>query len=102
MEQFRDKCLLSYAKDYEGMLYQKNYLTRVLLDGQADPNDTAARHAMYETITKAMSATLMNHNKVFFISLINAMKEALSMTATQPRGPAYPNHNEDLTPLIPC
>lgn len=47
-QQYQDKCLMSYAKDLQGNVYQKNYLPRVLLDGQPDPNDVAARNAMYE------------------------------------------------------
>lgn len=85
--------LIVICKHHEGKIYQRNYLPRVLLDGQSDPNEVAARHSMYETITRAMSATLANHNEIFLTSLTNAMKEALSMAATQPKGPAYPNHN---------
>jgi hypothetical protein len=73
-KQFQDKCLLSYAKDHEGKIYQKNYFPRVLLDGQTDPNDVAARDAIYETISRAMSTTFANHNAVFLRSLTNAMK----------------------------
>jgi hypothetical protein len=51
MQQFKDKCMLSYDKDHEGKIYQKTYLPRVLLDGHPDPNDVVARQAMYETIT---------------------------------------------------
>jgi hypothetical protein len=91
-KQFQDKCLLSYAKDHEGKVYQKNYLPRVLLDGQTDPNDVAARNAMYETISRAISTTLANHNEVFLRSLTNAMKEALNQN-TGPRGPVYSNQN---------
>jgi hypothetical protein len=32
-KQFQDKCLLSYAKDHKGKVYQKTYLPRVLLNG---------------------------------------------------------------------
>jgi multimeric flavodoxin WrbA len=64
----------------------------VLLDGQLDPNDTAARHAMYETVTQAMSTTLANHNDVFLASLSNSLKESLG-AGVQSRGPAYSNHN---------
>jgi hypothetical protein len=77
-KQFQDKCLLSYAKYHEGKVYQKTYLPRVLLDGQPDPNDVAAHNAMYETISRAMSATLANHNEVFLRSLTIVMKEALN------------------------
>jgi hypothetical protein len=92
MQQFKDKCMLSYAKDHEGKIYQKTYLPRVLLDGQPDPNDTAARHAMYETITRAMSTTLANHNDVFLASLTNSLKESLGV-GIQSQGPSYSNHN---------
>jgi hypothetical protein len=92
MQQFKDKCMLSYAKDHEGRIYQKTYLPRVLLDGQPDPNDGVARHAMYDTITRAMSTTLANHNDLFLASLTNSLKESLG-TCVQSRGPAYSNHN---------
>jgi hypothetical protein len=84
--------MLSYAKDQEGKIYQKTYLPRVLLDRQPDPNDTASRHAMYETITRAMSTTLDNHNDVFLASLTNSLKESLG-AGMQSQGPAYSNHN---------
>jgi hypothetical protein len=92
MQQFKDKCMLSYAKDHEAEIYQKTYLPRVLLDGQPDPNDTIARHAMYETINQAMSTMLVNHNDVFLASLTNSLKESLG-AGIQSRGPAYSNHN---------
>jgi hypothetical protein len=95
MQQFKDKCMLSYAKDHEGKIYQKTYLSRMLLDGQPDPNNIAARHAMYETITRAMSTTLANHNDVFLESLTNSLKESLGV-GIQSRGPAYSNHNTSL------
>jgi hypothetical protein len=47
---------------------------------------------MYETISRAMSATLANHNEVFLRSLTNFMKEALNQSAG-PGGPVYSNHN---------
>jgi hypothetical protein len=92
MQQFKDKCMLSFAKDHEGRIYQKTYLPRVLLNRQPDPNDAAARHAMYDTITRAMSTTLANHNDIFLASLTNSLKESLG-TCVQSRGPAYSNHN---------
>jgi hypothetical protein len=92
MQQFKDKCMLSYAKDHEEKIYQKTYLPRVLLDGQPDPNDAAARHAMYETITRAMSTTLADHNDIFLASLTNSLNESLG-AGVQSRGPAYSNHN---------
>lgn len=91
-EQFKEKCLLSYAKDQDGNVYQKQFLPRVLLEGQADPNDVAARNAMHETISRAMSTTLLNHNDTFLSRLTNAMKEALNAN-TGFRGPAYSNKN---------
>ena len=70
VQQFQDKCLLSYARDHEGKIYQKTYLPRVLLDGQPDPNDVAARNAMYDTISRAMSATLQSHNEIFLRQML--------------------------------
>jgi hypothetical protein len=108
MQQFKDKCMLSYAKDHEGKIYQKTYLPRVLLDGQLDPNDTTACQAMFETITRAMSIMLVNHNDIFLVSLTNSLKESLG-TGIQSRGPAYSNHNTGprrndamITNVTPC
>jgi hypothetical protein len=47
---------------------------------------------MYETITRAMSTTLANHNDIFLVSLTNSLKESLG-TGVQSRGPTYSNHN---------
>jgi len=43
---------------------------------------------MYKTISKAMAATLTNHNEVLLNGITNAIKEAFSMDI-QNRGPTY-------------
>ena len=60
------------------------------MDGKIDLSISIQHNAMYETISKAMSATLMNHNKTFINSISNAIKEAFNLSPER-RGPVYPN-----------
>jgi hypothetical protein len=43
---------------------------------------------MYETINKAMTSTLANHNEIFLNGITNTIKEAFSLDI-QKRGPTY-------------
>jgi hypothetical protein len=43
---------------------------------------------MYETISKAMAATLTNHNEILLNGITNGIKEAFNLDI-QNRGPTY-------------
>ena len=60
------------------------------MDGKIDLSISIQHNAMYDTISKAMSATLMNHNETFIHSISNAIKEAFNLSPKR-RGPVYPN-----------
>ena len=64
------------------------------MDGEIDPSIIIQNNAMYETISKAMSATLMNHNETFINSISNAIKEAFNLSPER-RDPVYPNSTGD-------
>jgi hypothetical protein len=71
MEEFREKCLLSYSRTCD-LVIQKTPLPSVLLHGQSE--DVEARttaHLVYKTIHEAFT----NHNKVLADTIGNVLKE---------------------------
>jgi hypothetical protein len=58
------------------------------MEGEHDPSVQIQHNAMYETISKAMEATLANHNEVLLNGITNAIKEAFSLDIHN-RGPTY-------------
>ena len=60
------------------------------MDGEIDLSISIQHIAMYETISKAMSVTLINDNERFINNISNAIKEAFNLSPER-RGPVYPN-----------
>lgn len=91
VQQYQDKCLLSFTKNHDKKVIQKTMLPRTILDGQKHPNDAIERAAMAKTISRAMVTTLANHNEVFLRTLTNVLKETMYGALINQTGPAYFN-----------
>jgi hypothetical protein len=73
IHEYELKLLLSYGRTRNNKVFQKTKFPRTLLDGLRDPDVVNAQHEMSETIGRAMSETLNNHNQVFINSLTKRM-----------------------------
>jgi hypothetical protein len=70
IEEFREKCLLSYSRTHDSVV-QKTPLPSILLHGQSE--DVEARttaHLVHKTVLEAFT----NHNKVLANTIDNVFK----------------------------
>ena len=65
IEEFQNKCLLSYTKTHDNKVVQKYPLPRVLLHGQSDIDEAEDRHFFIEAVNKSVHDAILNHNIVF-------------------------------------
>jgi len=70
VNQYQEKCLLSFSKNRDTKVYLTTLFPRVILEGEHDPNVQIQHNAMYKTISKAMAATLANHNEVLLNGIV--------------------------------
>jgi hypothetical protein len=97
MQEYKAKLLLSYGCTHDNKVFQKTKFPRTLLDGQRDPDAVNAQHEMSETIGRAMSDTLTNHNRVFINTLKNTLGEVMQGRPFVPIGPSYDNQITETT-----
>jgi hypothetical protein len=88
MNQYQEKCLLSFSRTMDKKVYQKTLFLRIILEGEHDPTVQIQHQAMSETISKATVSTLANHNEILLNSITNVIKEAFSLDI-QNREPTY-------------
>ena len=75
MEEFQNKCLLSYTKTCDNTIVQKYPLPRVLLHGQTYADEAEDRRFFVEAVNKSVHDAMSNHNEVFLNTFHNTMKE---------------------------
>ena len=75
IEEFQNKCLLSYTKTHDNTIVQKYPLPRVLLHGQTDADEAEDGRFFVEVINKSIHDAILNYNKVFLNTFHNTMKE---------------------------
>ena len=91
IEEFQNKCLLSYIKTRDNIIVQKYPVPRVLLHGQTDAYETEDKHFFMEGINKFVHDALSNHNEIFLNTFHNTMKEVFHGFPVRQVGPAYYN-----------
>ena len=77
IEEFQNKCLLSYTKTRDNKIIQKYPLPRVMLHGQTDTAEAEDRHFFTEVVDKSIRDAISSHNEAFLDTFHNAMKEAI-------------------------
>ena len=77
IEEFQNKCLLSYTKTRDNTIVQKFLLPRVLLHGQTDTNEAEDRRFFKEIMDKSICDAMSSHNEALLDTFHNAMKEAI-------------------------
>ena len=91
IEEFQNKCLLSYTKTRDNTIVQKYPLPRVLLHRQTDADETEDRCFFMEAINKSIHDAISNHNEVFLNIFHNTMKEVFHGFLVDQVGPTYYN-----------
>jgi hypothetical protein len=91
IEEFQNKCLLSYAKTRDNKVIQKYLLPRVLMHGQLDIDEADDRHFFVDTVNKSIHNVMLNHNTTFLNTFHNTMKEVFYGFPLDQVGPAYYN-----------
>ena len=91
IEEFQNKCLLSYTKTCDNKVVQKYPLPRVLLHGQSDTNEAEDRRFFIEVVNKYVHDAILDHNIVFLNTFHNTMKEMFHGYPIDQVGPVYYN-----------
>ena len=91
IEEFQNKCLLSYTKIRGNKVVQKYPLLRVLMHGQSDTDKADDRHFFVEAVNKSVYDAMLNHNTTFLNKFHNTMKEVFHGFPLDQVGPAYYN-----------
>ena len=74
IEEFQNKCLLSYTKTRDNKVVKKYPLPRVLMHVQSDIDKADDRRFFVEAVDKSVHDAMLNHNTTFF-TFHNTMKE---------------------------
>jgi hypothetical protein len=93
VEQFQQKCMLSFSKNRSGVLFLKTDMPRVLMPGETDVTAAAEKQEAYEMIQRSVEHIMDKHNTAFLnmfrqmmISVFGpGMEKVLSRSS--PQGP---------------
>jgi hypothetical protein len=77
IEEFQNKCLLSYTKTRDNTIIQKFPLQRVLLHGQTDIVEAEDRRFFTKIIDKSIRDAISSHNEAFLDTFHNTTKKAI-------------------------
>ena len=75
IEEFQNKCLLSYTKTHDNKVIQKYALPRVLMHVQSDTDEADDRRFFVDAVNKSINDAMLNHNTTFLNTFHNTMKE---------------------------
>jgi hypothetical protein len=73
VDQFQQKCLLSFKKNRSGVPYLKNEMPRVLLPGESDATSQQEKEECARVFQESADYMLSKHNKAFLGSLQQMM-----------------------------
>ena len=91
IEEFQNKCLLSYTKTRDNKVIQKYSLPRVLMHGQLDTDEADDRHFFVKAVNKSVHDVMLNHNIDFLNTFHNTIKKVFHRFPLDQVGPAYYN-----------
>ena len=77
IEEFQNKCLLSYYKTRDNTIVQKFLVPWVLLHGQTDTTGDEDRRFFKEVADKFVHDAISSHNETFIDIFHNAMREVI-------------------------
>ena len=91
IEEFQNKCLLSYTKTHDNKVVQKYPLPRVLIHEQSDTDEADDRCFFVDAVNKYVHDVMLNHNTAFLNTFHNTMKEVFHGYPIDQIGLAYYN-----------
>jgi len=91
IEEFQNKCLLSYTKICDNKVVQKYPLPRVLIYEQLDIDEADDRRFFVDAVNKSVHFVMLNHNTTFLNAFHNTMKEVFHGYPIDQIEPAYYN-----------
>jgi hypothetical protein len=97
VEQFQQKCLLSFSKNRSGVPFLRTDMPRVLIPGETDATAAAEKQEAFDMIRKTMEDIMARHNTAFLNSFRQMMVSVFGpgmdkvLSRTSPQGP---NGNE--------
>jgi fumarylacetoacetate (FAA) hydrolase family protein len=73
MEQFQQKCLMSFSKNRSGVPFLKSDMPRVLMPGETDATTAAENQEAFGMIQQTMEEIMARHNTAFLSSIRQMM-----------------------------
>jgi hypothetical protein len=73
IDQFQQKCLLSFSKNRSGVPYLKSDMPRVLLLGDLDTTSTEEKHEVFRMVQRTLEDIMARHNTAFLNSFQQMM-----------------------------
>jgi hypothetical protein len=68
IEQFQQKCLMSFSKNRSGVPFLKSEMPRVLMPGETDTTVAAEKQEIFGMIQQTMEDIMARHNTAFLSS----------------------------------
>jgi hypothetical protein len=69
MDQFQQKCLMSFSKNRSGVPFLRTDMTRVLMPGESDATSAVEKQEDFAMIQQTMEEIMARHNTAFFNSI---------------------------------
>jgi hypothetical protein len=73
VEQFQQKCLMSFCKNRSGVPFLRADMPRVLMPGETDATTAAEKQEAFDMIQQAMEDIMARHNTAFLNSFRQMM-----------------------------
>jgi hypothetical protein len=73
IDQFQQKCLMSFSKNRSGVSYLKSDMPRVLLPGEPDTTSAEEKQEVFGMVQKALEDIMARHNTAFLNSFRQVM-----------------------------
>jgi hypothetical protein len=70
VEQFQQKCLISFSKKRSGVPFLRTDMPRVLMPGETDATTAAEKQEAFGMIQQAMEHIMARHNTAFLNSFL--------------------------------
>jgi hypothetical protein len=65
VDQFQQKCLMSFSKNRSGVPYLKSDMPRVLLPGEPDTTSTEEKQEVFRMVQRTLEDIMARHNTAF-------------------------------------
>jgi hypothetical protein len=73
MDQFQQKCLMSFSKNRSGVPFLMTDMPRVLMPGESDTTSAAEKKEAFSMIQQTMEEIMARHNTAFLNSFLQIM-----------------------------